>query len=58
MGEYFTNNQSGDSIMGQRLGIGDRFPAVTVSLVDGGSVELPDGMDGAYHVILFYRGHW
>jgi len=44
--------------MGQRLGIGDRFPAVTVTLVDGGSVDLPDGMDGAYNVILFYRGHW
>jgi len=44
--------------MGQRLGIGDRFPTLAVTLVDGGSLDLPDGLGGAYNVILFYRGHW
>ncbi len=44
--------------MTQRLGIGDRFPDLTVKLVGGGSLDLPAGLGGKYRVILFYRGHW
>ncbi len=34
------------------------FPRLTLDLVDGGRLELPDGLDARYKVILFYRGHW
>jgi hypothetical protein len=44
--------------MNQKLGIGAAFPALTVPLVGGGEMTLPDGLPGAYKVILFYRGHW
>ncbi len=44
--------------MAGKLGIGDTFPKLTVDLVDGGTLDLPDGLDGKYRVILFYRGHW
>ena len=44
--------------MVNKLDAGQRFPSMTLSLVGGGSVTLPDGLDGAYALILFYRGHW
>jgi hypothetical protein len=44
--------------MANKLGIGDAFPKVTITLVGGGTLELPDGLDGKFKVILFYRGHW
>jgi hypothetical protein len=44
--------------MSKKLGIGDAFPSVTLDLVDGGKLELPEGLDAKYRVILFYRGHW
>lgn len=44
--------------MSKKLGIGDTFPHVTVSLVGGGSIELPQDLGPKYGVILFYRGHW
>lgn len=44
--------------MSEKLGIGDVFPPVTIDLVGGGTVDLPDGLDAKYRVILFYRGHW
>ncbi len=44
--------------MSKKLGIGDTFPTVTVNLVGGGTLELPEGLDAKYRVILFYRGHW
>jgi hypothetical protein len=42
----------------KKLGIGDAFPNVSVSLVGGGIMELPRGIGSKYGVILFYRGHW
>lgn len=36
---------------------GDRFPSLTASVVDGGSLTVPDDLDGPA-VLLFYRGHW
>jgi peroxiredoxin len=37
---------------------GDRFPSLTVPLLGGGSLVLPDALQGHFGVILFYRGHW
>lgn len=44
--------------MAEKLNAGDVFPRLTLSTVEGTSVELPDGLDAKYKVILFYRGHW
>ena len=44
--------------MTQKLNTGDRFPKLSLDLVDGSKVELPEGVGGRYNVILFYRGHW
>jgi peroxiredoxin len=44
--------------MAEKLNSGERFPRMTLKLVDGGTLELPDGLDAKYKVILFYRGHW
>ncbi len=47
-----------DQRMAKKLQQADRFPALTLKLVDGSSVRLPDEMPGRYAVLLFYRGHW
>ena len=44
--------------MAEKLGIGATFPRMTLTLVDGGTLALPDGLDAKYRIILFYRGHW
>ena len=44
--------------MANKLNTGEAFPKMTLDLVDGGKLELPDGLDARYKVILFYRGHW
>ncbi len=44
--------------MADKLGAGASFPEVTLDLVDGGTLDLPGGLDGKYKVVLFYRGHW
>ena len=44
--------------MAEKLGPGDLFPTMSVTLVGGGSISLPADMDGNYNIILFYRGHW
>jgi hypothetical protein len=44
--------------MAEKLGIGAAFPKMTLNLVDGGTLNLPDGIDAKYRIILFYRGHW
>lgn len=37
---------------------GERFPALTLNLTDGDTIELPDATAGSYGVVLFYRGSW
>jgi peroxiredoxin len=37
---------------------GDKFPALTVALAGGGSLQLPDALDGQFGIVLFYRGSW
>jgi len=44
--------------MSEKLGIGDTLPNLTLSLVSGGTIDLPRGLGSKYGVILFYRGHW
>ncbi len=44
--------------MAAKLGIGDTFPSLTLQLVGSGTLDLPQGIDARYKVILFYRGHW
>ncbi len=44
--------------MSEKLGIGASFPDVTINLVDGGTLDLPSGLDSKYKIVLFYRGHW
>lgn len=44
--------------MAKKLQQADRFPGLTLNLIDGSSVRLPDEMPGRYAILLFYRGHW
>ncbi|MFN0302202.1 MAG: hypothetical protein ACKVQU_17825 [Burkholderiales bacterium] len=44
--------------MSDKLGIGAAFPRMTLNVVSGGTVDLPDGIDAKYKIVLFYRGHW
>ena len=44
--------------MAEKLGMGAAFPKISLSLVDGSTLSLPDGVEAKYTVILFYRGHW
>ena len=44
--------------MTEKLDAGAQFPALTLDLVDGRKVTLPDGIDTPYAVVLMYRGHW
>ena len=44
--------------MAEKLNTGDIFPKLTLDLVEGTKLVVPDGMDARYRVILFYRGHW
>jgi peroxiredoxin len=37
---------------------GDKFPALTVALAGGGSLQLPDALESQFGVVLFYRGSW
>lgn len=40
------------------LNPGDRFPAITVTRVDGPTVDLAETLAGHFAVVLFYRGSW
>ena len=44
--------------MVERLAIGQPFPTTTITLSDGSSMSLPDGMGDGYKMILFFRGSW
>lgn len=40
------------------LSPGDVFPSLSVPRVGGGSLTVPDDLEGRYGVVLFYRGSW
>jgi peroxiredoxin len=44
--------------MAEKLNTGDVLPKLSLNLVDGSTLELPDGIDAKYKIVLFYRGHW
>ncbi|MFI6347496.1 peroxiredoxin family protein [Streptomyces sp. NPDC050560] len=37
---------------------GDDFPRLTLNVVGGGPLTVPDALAGHYGVVLFYRGSW
>ncbi len=44
--------------MGHKLIQGDKLPRLSLNLVDGESIVVPDYMPGRYFILLFYRGNW
>ena len=46
------------AIMAEKLQQGDRLPNVTLQLVDGGTITLPDDAPTRCTALLLYRGHW
>lgn len=44
--------------MADKLDAGDAFPSLTLNLVGGGTLTVPDDLSTKYLVALFYRGHW
>ena len=40
------------------LSPGDAFPSLALPRVGGGSLTLPDVLEGRYGIVLFYRGSW
>ena len=44
--------------MGEKLQQGDRLPPITLNLIDGGKLALPDELPSRYLALLFYRGVW
>ena len=40
------------------LAPGDRFPGLTLSLLDGSALDLPQALSGGHGVVLVYRGSW
>jgi len=41
-----------------QLKVGQAFPAMTVALVDGWQIRLPDDLQGRFAILLFYRAWW
>jgi peroxiredoxin len=41
-----------------RLQNGQTFPALDVSAVGGGTINIPQSLKGSYGVVLIYRGAW
>ncbi|MDP6496337.1 MAG: hypothetical protein QGI76_07535 [Dehalococcoidia bacterium] len=44
--------------MGEKLQQGEGLPRVTLQMLDGGTVTLPDDAPTRYTALLYYRGHW
>ena len=44
--------------MTSKLQQGDHFPSISLNLVSGGTVKIPEDMPTRYAAVLFYRGHW
>ncbi len=44
--------------MAEKLQQGDRFPSMTLKLLDGSTIKFPDDSSDRYTALLFYRGHW
>ena len=44
--------------MSEKIESGASFPSVTLDLVGGARIRLPEDLETKYAVVLFYRGHW
>ncbi len=44
--------------MTDKLGAGDQFPSLSLTIQDGSTVALPGDISTPYAIVLFYRGHW
>ena len=44
--------------MAEKLRQGDRFPSLSLNLVDGKTIQIPGDIPSRYVAVLFYRGHW
>ena len=44
--------------MGERLAAGQRFPATSITLTEGGTMTLPDDMVDGYKMVIIFRGSW
>ncbi len=44
--------------MGTKLQQGDRFPPLTLRLLSGRVLRLPEEIPSRYLALLFYRGYW
>lgn len=42
----------------EKLQQADKFPSLTLNLISGDTLRLPDEMPSRYLAVLFYRGHW
>jgi peroxiredoxin len=44
--------------MATKLNAGDAFPTLSLDLLGGTTLTLPNDIGTRYGVVLFYRGHW
>ena len=44
--------------MGEKLQQGNRLPKITLQMLDGSKITLPDDAPTRYTAVLLYRGHW
>ena len=44
--------------MADKLTSGDTFPALSLDIVGGRRLNLPDDIETPLAIVLFYRGHW
>jgi peroxiredoxin len=44
--------------MAEKLTLGTTLPRITLKLIDGSTLSLPEGRPEGYLVLMFYRGHW
>ena len=44
--------------MAEKLNAGDTFPRMTIQLLGGNALTIPDDLESKYTLVLFYRGHW
>ena len=42
----------------EKLQQGDRLPSISLKLISGDTLALPDDMPSRYLALLFYRAHW
>lgn len=44
--------------MADKLSLGGAFPALTLNVAGGGTLNVPGDIATPYAILLFYRGHW